>query len=178
MLLWMSIIKPKTMPIAKKILNYLEKAKYSFGIIEHRKTFTAWDTAQTEKADPRTVAKALVIKADREHLLALVSSNKNLDKAKLLKSVNAKRKKDKLKPFKKIDFAKELWMKKNLPGKIGAVPPFGGLLKLPIFADAALLKNKKIYLGTGDYVSSFLIGTGEYAKKEGVVKGNFSKSKK
>ena len=166
------------MAIAQKIIKYLKDKKYKFSEISHKTTFTAWDTAQTEKINPKAVAKALVLKMDKDYILALVPGNRNLDKIKLLKIVNAKRKKEKLKTCKKLDFAKENWMKKNLPGKVGAIPPFAGLLKLEIFADNLLLKNKKIYAGSGEYTESLLMNTSEYLKKENITKGSFSKAKK
>ncbi len=165
------------MAIPKKILNYLEKNKYKFEIIEHKTTYTAWDTSQTEKIKPQEVAKALVMKIDSDYVLALLSGNRNLDKQKLLKIINAQRKKNKEKIYKKIDFAKEAWMKKNLPGKVGAVPPFR-FLKLEIYADNLLLKNKKIYLGSGDYTMAIKVNVNQYAKIENIVKGSFSKAKK
>lgn len=165
------------MAISKKILRYLEDKKYKFNIIDHKTTFTAWDKAQTEKVDPKTVVKALVMRTDKEYFLALIPGNKNLDKQKLLKVVNTQRKKQRLKNSKKIDFAKEAWMKKNLLGKVGATPPFRELLKMEIFVDSLLLKNKKIYVGSGEYTQSFLISVSEYMKKEEISKGSFSKKK-
>lgn len=165
------------MAILKKVLKYLEDKKYGFIIVDHKTTFTAWDTASTEKVDPKVVAKTLVMKGERNYFLALLPSNKNLDKQKLLKIVNAKRKKEKLKVYRKIDFAKEAWMKKNLIGKVGAVPPFGALMGLDVFVDNLLLKNKKIYVGSGEYTQSFLISTAQYLKKEEIVRGSFNKKK-
>jgi prolyl-tRNA editing enzyme YbaK/EbsC (Cys-tRNA(Pro) deacylase) len=165
------------MAISKKILKYLEDKKYKYTVVEHKTTYTAWDKAQTEKADPKQVAKALVMKGERDYFLAIIPSSKNLDKQKLLKIVNARRKKNKLNSYKKIDFAKEIWMKKNLSGRVGATPPFGGMLKLDVYADNLLLKNKKIYVGSGEYTFSFLINVGEYIKKEGLVRGSFGKKK-
>jgi Ala-tRNA(Pro) deacylase len=166
------------MAIPKKIINYLDAKKYKYQIIEHKTTFTAWDTAQTEKARPQEVVKALVVKADNSYLLALVPSNRNLDKQKLLKVVNVQRKKNKEKLHKKIDLAKEAWMKKNLTGKVGATPPFGELAQLDIYMDNLLAKNKKIYAGSGEYTASILLNTGQYMKIEKPMKGSFSKSKK
>lgn len=165
------------MAISKKITNYLDLKKYKYQIIEHKTTFTAWDTAQTEKVKPEDVAKALVMKADNDYLLALLPSNKNLDKPKLLKTINAQRKKLKEKNYKKIDLAKEAWMKKNLPGKVGATPPFAELLKLDIYIDGSLAKNKKMYVGSGEYTESILINVGQYVKLEKPIKGSFSKRK-
>lgn len=165
------------MALSKKITNYLDLKKYKYQIIEHKKTFTAWDTAQTEKVKPEQVAKALIVKTDNEYVLALLPSNKNLDKQKILKIINAGRKKKKEKIYKKIDLAKEAWMKKNLPGKVGATPPFQELLKLSIYMDNLLSKSKKIYLGSGEYTESILINTGQYLKTENPIRGSFSKKK-
>jgi prolyl-tRNA editing enzyme YbaK/EbsC (Cys-tRNA(Pro) deacylase) len=130
--------------------------------------------SQTEKVKPQEVVKALVMKLDKDYILGLISANRNLDKKKLLKVVNADRKKQGEKISKKIDFAKEAWMKKNIPGKVGAVAPFGKLLGLKLYVDSLLLKNKKLYLGSGEYIFSIRLNTGQYFKKEDLVKGGFS----
>ncbi len=167
------------MPIPKKIVNYLDDNKYKYEIVEHKVTYTAWDTAQTEKVKPQEIVKALVLKGDTNYyFLVLIPANKNLDRNKVKKVVNVYRKKQGEKAIKKIDFAKEAWMKKNLLGKVGATPPFGKMLGLDIFFDNALAKNKKIFLGSGEYTMSFLISSKEYMKKEELIKGSFSKSKK
>jgi prolyl-tRNA editing enzyme YbaK/EbsC (Cys-tRNA(Pro) deacylase) len=162
------------MAISKKIISYLEKEGYKYEIIEHKTTYTAWDVSQTEKVKPQEVVKALVMKLDKGYVLGLISANRNLDKKKLLKVVNADRKKQGEKVSKKIDFAKEAWMKKNIPGKLGAVAPFSKLLGLQIYVDNLLLKNKKIYLGSGEYIFSIKLNTGQYLKKENLAKGSFS----
>lgn len=164
--------------ISSKIINYLDKNKYKYDIIEHRKTYTAWDTAQTEKVKPQEVAKSLVMMADKESIIALLPSNRNLDKKKLLKLINDNRKKQGLKTCKKIDFAKEIWMKKNVLGKVGATPPFSGILKMDIYVDKLLSKNKKIYVGSGEYTASIRVAANQYIKNEKPVTGSFSVSKK
>lgn len=178
MLLWVGKFLAKIMQIGQKIIKYLEDKKYKYEIIEHKTTYTAWDMAQTEKVKPQEVAKTLVMKADNDYVLALIPSNKNLDKPKLLKIINAWQKKNKNKIYKKIDFAKEAWMKKSLPGKVGATPPFSQLLKLAVYMDNALAKVKKIYFGSGEYTISLRIASGQYQKIENPIKGVFSKNKK
>ncbi|MFA4817476.1 MAG: YbaK/EbsC family protein [Parcubacteria group bacterium] len=165
------------MAISKKIIQYLDDSKYKYEIVEHKTTYTAWDTAQTEKIKPQEVAKALVMKVDGDYILAMLPANRNLDKQKLLKTINAGRKKIGAKNYKKIDFAKEAWMKKNLPGKVGATPPFAKIIKIDIFIDSLLAKNKKIYLGSGEYTNSIRVNTNQYLKIENPVKGIFSKKK-
>lgn len=166
------------MNVPKKITNYLDKNGYKYEIVEHRTTYTAWDISQTKKINPREIVKTLVVKADKDYVLAMIPADKNLDKKKLLKIINAKKKKADEKDVKKIDFAKEAWMKKNIPGKLGAVPPFGGLLKIETYVDNMVLKNKKIYLGSGDYGASIYMNLSEYLKREEIEKGSFNAVKK
>ncbi len=160
-----SLTGQEFMGIPKRITNYLDKNEYKYEIVEHKTTYTAWDTSQTKKINPREIIKTLIVKVDRDYILAMIPADKNLDKKKLLKIINTQRKKDGEKCAKKVDFAKEAWMKKNIPGKLGAVPPFKGLLKMDIYVDNLVLKNKKIYLGSGDYEASFYMTVAEYLKK-------------
>jgi prolyl-tRNA editing enzyme YbaK/EbsC (Cys-tRNA(Pro) deacylase) len=120
----------------------------------------------------------LVMTADKDSIIALLSSNRNVDKKKLLKCVNDFRKKQSLKPYKKIDFAKEAWMKKNMPGKLGAIAPFKEIIKREIFMDKLLTKNTRIYLGSGEYTFSVRILASQYIKNEKPLLGSFSVKKK
>jgi prolyl-tRNA editing enzyme YbaK/EbsC (Cys-tRNA(Pro) deacylase) len=170
------------MAISKKLLNFLEKTKYKYDLIEHKTTYTAYDTARTtqkqeKKVKPEEIVKALVVRADKDYALALVSANKRLDKKKLLKIINDARKKNKAKPCKSLDLAKEVWMKKNIPGRVGATSPFQELLKINIYIDTALAKQKNIYVGSGKYEYSIKIPVSQYLKNEQPIKGGFSAKK-
>ena len=167
------------MPIPKKLINFLEKNKVKYEAMQHRTVYTAYDKARTLKVPEKTIVKTLVAKADRDFVFVLVPSNKNLDKVKFKKTVNIWRKKQGSKSVKKIGFATEIWMKKNLKGiKIGATPPFGSLWKLPIFADRALMRNTKIIVNSGNYNWSFKITPTGFKKAiPDLVLGSFSKKK-
>jgi prolyl-tRNA editing enzyme YbaK/EbsC (Cys-tRNA(Pro) deacylase) len=170
------------MAVSKKIIKYLEDKKYKFEIIEHKTTYTAFDTARTtqkqeKKVKSEEIAKALVMKADRDYFLALVPANKRLDKKKLLKLVNSDRKKSKEKSYISLDFAREAWMKKNILGKVGAVPAFKQLLGLDVYIDVALARQKNVYIGSGEYEYSIKVQVKQYLKNEESVKGSFGSKK-
>ncbi len=169
------------MPIPKKISNFLKKQGIKYKEIEHKTVYTVFDKSATLKIDPKLIAKSLIIKGDsREFFLTVIPGNKNLDKQKLKKAVNAVRKKDKKKALKKIDFATEQWIKKNLKGvKIGAIPAFGKLFDLPVFVDRSLLKLKKIYVSAGNYENSIIITPAAFKKTVSeMMLGSFSKVRK
>lgn len=166
--------------ISKKLLNFLEQNKAKYQVLEHRIVYTAHDKAATLKVDPKQVAKTVLVKLDtKDYALVLIPANKNLDKKKLLTLVNKSRQKENLKPFKKIDFVTEQWMKKNLKGtKIGATPPFGSLFKLPTFLDGSFIKQKRLIFNAGDYNVSIEMTPAQFMKIEEAIKGSFSMAKK
>ncbi|MDI6778060.1 MAG: YbaK/EbsC family protein [Patescibacteria group bacterium] len=168
--------------VSKKIFDYLKKKKYKFEIIEHKTTYTAFDTARTtqkqeKKVKPEEIVKALVVKADKDYFLALVPAGKRLNKKKLLKAANALKKKKKEKSYKTLNLAKEAWMKKNILGRVGATPPFRELVKLDIYVDGVLAKQKSLYLGSGEYEYSIKVPASQYLKSEIPIKGSFSMKK-
>lgn len=165
--------------ILKSLIKFLDDQKIKYDIIEHRTVFTALDAAQTQHIKPEEVVKTLIVRIDNKPALALISAKSNLDKNKLKKTVNIFMKKEGGKAIKKVDFAKEVWMKKNLQGSVGATPPFGALCKLPMFVDGVLLKQKTLYVNTGDYKYSLKITRASFEKGIGDFnKGSFSVAKK
>jgi len=163
--------KEKEPKISKKLIEYLKKSKYKYEVAKHRTTYTAWDTAQTEKIKPQEVAKTLVMKADKDWILAVLPSNRNTDKKELLKLMN----KNSEKKVRKLDFADEKWLKKNIKvGKLGAIPPFRELLKRNVYFDKMLLKNKNVYVSSGEYDASIRILVSQYVKIEKPIEGKFS----
>ena len=168
------------MPIPKRLIKFIDSAKIRYEIIQHRTVYTAFDKAKTLKVPEKIIGKTLVVKMDRVFAIVLIPANKNLDKEKLKKVVNAKLKKEGKKLVKKIGLATESWMKKNLKGvKIGAIPPFGCLWKLPTFVDKNLMKNPKIIVSAGDYNYSFRISSAGLKKLvPDLIAGSFSRAKK
>ena len=168
------------MPIPKKVINFLEKNKVKYEIIEHRTVYTAFDKTRTLKIKPNITGKTLVLKTDRDLAVVLIPANKNLDKNKLKKIINIWRKRQDMKAVKKIDFASERLMKNKLKGiKMGAVPPFGSLFKLPTFINKSLLNQPKIILNSGHYNSSIKIKASLLKKlMPDLITGSFAKAKK
>ncbi len=168
------------MPIPKKVALFLEKTKIKYKPLGHKTVYTAFDKAATLRLKPAVIAKTLIIKGDRELLIAAVPGNRNLDKNKLKKAVNVYRKKAGLKLVKNINFISERVAKEKFKGvKPGAIPPFGAMWKLPVFVEKGLLKNPKIIINSGDYNWSIKISPTEFRKLgPDLIVGNFGKARK
>ena len=178
------------MPILKKLQKFFEDNKVKYETIQHKIVFTAHDKAATLKIAEKIIGKTLVVKLDKSIVLVLIPANKNLDITKFLQTVNKwKNSQERLSVISRVkrgssrysraDFVKEAWMKKNLKGvKIGSVPPFGALWKLPTFIDRGLMQNKKIIVSSGDYKISLKMNPAILKKLiPDLVSGNFSKTR-
>lgn len=169
------------MSIPKKLQKFLDNNKVKYDLIKHRIVYTAFDKAQTLRIPQKIVGKTLVVKfnpigksaasygAGKNYALVLIPANKNLDKGKFKKVAKVKN----------IDFVTENWVKKNLKGvKIGAVPPFGNLWKLPTFIDRSLMKQSKIIVNGGNWNWSIKISPTVFKKAISDFNiGSFSKSR-
>jgi Ala-tRNA(Pro) deacylase len=163
------------MAIPKKIINFLEKAKVKYEIIEHKTVFTAFDKSQTLKVPEKIVGKTLILKSNNSLFFVLVPANKNLDLKKIKKKVG----KDAERPKEKVELAPERLIKKKIKGvKLGAIPPFGNLWGFQTFVDNSIKKEKEIILNGGDWNFSIKIFTKDLKKLiPDLVFGSFSKKK-
>lgn len=163
------------MSIPKPLIKYLDQSKIKYEVVEHKTVYTARDKAQTLRINPKMVVKTLVIKADNNYALVSIPAGKNLDKPKFKKTWNAWLKKQGKKTIKKIDFAKEAWMKKNILGEVGATPPFGASQNLPEFIDGSLLREKNLFVNAGDYTATIKLSAANFKKaNKDLIIGNFS----
>ena len=157
------------MAIPKKIVNFLDKSKIKYEIIEHKTVYTAFDKTQTLKVKPKIVGKTLILKEKKDLNVVLIPANKNLDLSKLKK----------LGKFKKVDFVSEKEIKNRVKGvKVGNIPPFGNLWKFKTFIDRAIFKEKEIILNSGDYNFSIKIKPKDFEKlTPDFISGSFTKVK-
>ena len=153
----------------KKVAAFMEKSGVKYEAIVHRTVFTAFDKAATMRVKTAAIAKVLVLKADKDLIMAVVGGDKNLDIDKLQKMAKAK----------KIDFAKEKAIGEVFKGiDPGAVPPFSGLWSMKLFCDKKILESPKLILSAGSYETSLKMAPGAFKKLNAeIVIGNFSKAK-
>ncbi|MCP6718525.1 MAG: hypothetical protein KJI70_03255 [Patescibacteria group bacterium] len=168
------------MAIPKKVINFLEKAKVKYELVEHKTVYTAFDKARTLKEKQNIIGKTLVLKADRDLAIVLIPANKNLDKLKFKKIVNDWKRKTDQKLIKTIDFASERLIKNKIKGvKVGAIPGFGNLFKIPTFINKSLLSPSKIIINSGDYKNSIQLEPAQFEKLvPDLITGSFTKTRK
>src|SRR3989344_3266630 len=160
--------------IKNKILEFLEKNKIKFNLLEHKKVFTAFDEAETLASSPKTrgtqgkklseIAKAVLIKVDKSLALVVVPAGKYVDFSGVKKALKAK----------KVSMAKESDINQKLKTKIGLLHPFGNLYhpsgdhpkgdKITTLLDNTLAKSKKLIAAAASYTQSVELSTKDFEK--------------
>ncbi len=163
------------MPPLKKLINKLDKEGIKYKILQHKKVYTTFDSAQTQKIDIKSVGKTLLLKTDNKFVFAVIPGNKRLDMVKFKKALNKYLEQMKEKKVKSIKIASEGQIKNNITKKIGALPPFGSLFKAVTFCDKAMMRLKKINLNAGSFIDSLEITPAQYKKFEKPIEVNISK---
>ncbi|PIP18266.1 MAG: hypothetical protein COX42_01830 [Parcubacteria group bacterium CG23_combo_of_CG06-09_8_20_14_all_35_6] len=156
------------MKIPAKLSKFLSTNKIKFEEIKHRQVFTGLDKAATLKIKSNLIAKTIVMKSGKDMAMAILAANKNLNKKKFAKASK----------LKNPDFVSETLIKNKIKGfKVGAIPPLGGLFKMPSFLDRGLAKEKLIFVSAGNYETSLKISP-KSLEKLGAMKADFSEIKK
>jgi Ala-tRNA(Pro) deacylase len=154
--------------ITTKLSKFLNSHQVKFEEIKHRQVFTGLDKAATLRVKPNLIAKTLVMKSGKDLAMAVLAANRNLNKKKFAKASK----------LKNPDFVSETLIKNRIKGfKVGAVPPFGQLFKIPSFIDRGLLKEKSIIVSAGNYETSLKLSP-KVLEKLGAKKADFSEVKK
>ena len=103
-----------------------------------------------------TVIKTLLVKADKQFYLVVLSAGFRLDLKKLKTHLKARQ----------LSIAKEKDMTTAFKVKAGALTPFGGLHGVPVVADLGLKKTVKAFFGTGSFTDSVRLIVSAYLKAE------------
>lgn len=152
----------------KKLINHLEKNKIKHEVLPHKTVYTAYDKAQTLNVKLSQIVKTLLIKAEKNHHLVLLSADKMLDFKKLAKILKVK----------KIEIIGEKGMLKLLKMKKEALHTFGSLHQLPIIVDKGLTKIKEAVFPSASFVASIKMKVKDYLNLEKPAVGDIGAAKK
>ncbi|MFC1727352.1 aminoacyl-tRNA deacylase [Patescibacteria group bacterium] len=149
----------------QKLIKLLKNEKINYQQFEHKPVFTSQEAAKVRKTKIEQGAKALVMLADKKPILLVLSAAKNVDSHQFKK----------LFKIKDLRMATENEVKKFTGVEIGAVPPFGNLMDLEVYADQSLGKNKKIVFSAGLHTKSIRMLFKDWSDITGPRFATFSK---
>jgi Ala-tRNA(Pro) deacylase len=128
--------------ITEKLKKYLDESGVRYEALRHGEAYTAQETASTMHVSGKNMVKSVILKGDTGYLMAVLPADRRVDVAALRADLG----------FRMVALATEDEIKKIFPDcEAGAMPPFGNLYGLPVYADSALREDKHIVFNAGTH---------------------------
>jgi len=147
------------------IAKFLKKAKVAFELRKHREAYTAQEMAAAEHVSGNAVAKPVVVRAGKKHVLCVLPASCKVDFGKLAKLLKAK----------KCRLADESELGEIFPDvEIGAEPPFGKPYGLETVVDERLTACETIAFAAGTHSQAISMSYADYARLAEPTVGDFA----
>ena len=129
------------MPVAK-LKEFLDKNNVKYVSIAHSTAYTAQEVASLAHIKGKELAKTVIVKIDDALAMAVLPASYQVDLPLLKAAAGAK----------KIALATEAEFRDRFPEcETGAMPPFGPLYGMRVFADESLTKDREIAFNAGSH---------------------------
>ena len=138
--------------VFERIIELLEKNKVQHQVKEHPPTYTSEESAWHRGEPLKIGAKAMILKTDRELVMAVLPADRKIDSSAIKKMFNSKNL--------RLATLEEL---KKLTGLVpGSVPPFGSWFDLLMIVDNAFLEEEYMAFNAGSLEKSIKMKTQDY----------------
>ena|ERR1700686_5660809 len=129
------------MPLSK-LREFLDCHNIKYMVISHSLAYTAQGIAALTHVSGHKLAKTVIVKIDGVLAMAVVAASHHVDLDRLRAVTGAQT----------AEIASELEFQNAFPDcETGAIPPFGLLYDMPVYADAELAKNEEILFSAGTH---------------------------
>ena len=129
------------MPLTK-LREFLDSRKIKYMVISHSLAYTAQGIAALAHVSGHKLAKTVIIKIDGVLAMAVVPASLHVDLNQLRTITGAQT----------VQLATEQEFKDAFPDcETGAMPPFGNLYNMPVYADASLAEHEEITFTAGTH---------------------------
>ncbi len=130
------------MPLAR-LREFLDGHHVKYVVISHSVAYTAQGIAALTHISGKELAKTVVVKLDGSLAMAVLPSSSQVDLSRLKSVTKATN----------VALAPEQEFKDKFPDcQTGAMPPFGNLYDMPVFADESLTRDKEITFNSGTHL--------------------------
>jgi Ala-tRNA(Pro) deacylase len=129
------------MPVAK-LRRFLDENGVKYVTISHSRAYTAQEVAASAHIPGRELAKTVMVKIDGKMAMAVLPASYKVDFNQLCEEIGGC----------KVELASEKEFKDLFPEcEVGAMPPFGNLYDMPVFAAKTLAEDKEIVFNAGTH---------------------------
>jgi len=129
------------MPI-KKLKTYLDDHNVRYVTINHSKAYTSQEIAASAHIPGKELAKTVMIQVDGKMAMAVLPASHQIDFDNLRKIMGTE----------KVTLVGESEFRDRFPDcESGAMPPFGNLYGMEVFADESLSRDDEIAFNAGSH---------------------------
>lgn len=126
----------------QQLKDFLDRNEIKYVSITHSTAYTAQEIAALTHTKGKNLAKTVVVKVDDRIALAVLPASYQVDLALLREGTGAKT----------VALAGEAEFRSRFPGcETGAMPPFGNLYEMDVFADITLTRDREIAFNAGSH---------------------------
>jgi Ala-tRNA(Pro) deacylase len=124
------------------LMEFLDAHNVRYVVISHSPAYTAQGVAGLAHISGKELAKTVIVRLDGRLVMAVLPAKYHVDMVSLRRATNAKT----------ASLATEEEFKNQFPQcETGAMPPFGNLFGIAVFADETLEKDKEIAFNAGTH---------------------------
>lgn len=129
------------MPLSK-LREFLDSQSVKYLVVSHSLAYTAQGVAALAHVSGKKLAKTVIVKVDDILAMAVVPASSHVDLDRLRELTGALT----------VELATEREFKDAFPDcETGAMPPFGNLYDMPVYADANLADHEEITFSAGSH---------------------------
>ncbi|MFA5742923.1 MAG: YbaK/EbsC family protein [Candidatus Paceibacterota bacterium] len=136
----------------QKIIEALDLRGIKYEVFEHGPVYTSEQAAKAGGESINAGAKSLLLKADKDFVLAVLPGGKKLSSKKLKKILGSKN----------LRFATPQEVKEAMGCEIGACYPLGSIIGIRTIVDSSLLENDKISFNPGLHNKTIKLKSKDY----------------
>ena len=142
------------MPL-NKLREFLDSHNVAYVVISHSVAYTAQGIAALTHTPGKELAKTVMVKLDGELAMAVLPASALVDLPKLRAAAGASA----------VALASEAEFRDRFPDcETGAMPPFGNLYGMAVFADAKLAQDKEIAFNAGSHRELMRLAYSDFAR--------------
>jgi Ala-tRNA(Pro) deacylase len=150
------------------VIDYLKHNNVQYEVIEHAPAFSAHEVAVVSHVPEKDLAKTLIVNADEKFYMVVMPADHRLDDHLLHDLLKAKH----------VHLASEEDLQEIFPDcEVGAMPPFGNLYALPVYADKTLADDDVIVFNACSHTRSIRLKMYDYLRLVKPIVAEFSQSR-
>jgi Ala-tRNA(Pro) deacylase len=139
----------------RKLKEFLDSQGVKYVSVTHSPAFTAQEVAASAHISGREMAKTVIVKIDGEMAMAVLPANRKVVLQELRDITGTD----------KVKFATEEEFKSRFPDcEIGAMPPFGNLYGMEVYAAPSLEENEEIAFNAGTHTEVITMSYHDFAR--------------